>query len=84
MLTGYAKIARTDDFAVLYVDVQMVKRGYYKATIREIALHPNELPEFEITDRYTALMEQTIMRKPWGWLWTHKRWKYKHENFPNT
>ena len=84
VLTGYEKIARKTDFAVLYFDVEVVKRGYYKATIREVALQPNELPEFEITDRYTALMEKTILRNPWAWLWTHKRWKYKHENFPNT
>lgn len=78
------KIARKTDFAVLYFDVEIVKRGYYKTTIREIALRPNELPEFEITDRYTAIMEKTILRNPWAWLWTHKRWKYKHEDFPGT
>ena len=82
VLTGFEKIARKGDFAVLYVDVEIVRRGYYKATIREITLTPNELPEFEITDRYTTLMEKTILRNPWAWLWTHKRWKYKHENFP--
>lgn len=84
VLTGYEKIARKADFSVLYFDVEIVKRGYYKATIREVALYPNELPEFEITDRYTAMIEKTILRNPWAWLWTHKRWKYKHEDFPNT
>lgn len=84
VLTGFEKIARKGDFAVLYVDVEIVRRGYYKATIREITLTPNELPEFEITDRYTTLMEKTILRNPWAWLWTHKRWKYKHENFPES
>lgn len=84
VLTGFEKIARKGDFAVLYVDVEIVRRGYYKATIREITSTPNELPEFEITDRYTALMEKTILRNPWAWLWTHKRWKYKHENFPES
>ena len=49
VLTGFEKIARKTDFAVLYFDVEIVKRGYYKTTIREIALRPNELPEFEIT-----------------------------------
>lgn len=58
VLTGFEKIARKTDFAVLYFDVEIVKRGYYKTTIREIALRPNELPEFEITDRYTAIMEK--------------------------
>ncbi len=84
VLTGYEKIARKTDFAVLYFDVEIVKRGYYKTTVREVALQPNECSEFEITDRYTSLMEQTILRNPWAWLWTHKRWKYKHENFPDS
>ncbi len=84
VLTGFEKIARKTDFAVLYFDVEVVKRGYYKTTIREIALNPNELPEFEITNRYTRFMEQTILRNPWAWLWTHKRWKYKHKDFPGT
>ena len=83
-ITGFEKIARKTDFAVLYFDVEIVKRGYYKTTIREIALRPNELPEFEITDRYTAIMEKTILRNQWAWLWTNKRWKYKHEDFPGT
>ena len=84
VLPGFEKIARKTDFAVRSFDVEIVKRGYYKTTIREIALRPNELPEFEITDRYTAIMEKTILRNPWAWLWTHKRWKYKHEDFPGT
>lgn len=84
VLTGFEKIARKTGFAVLYFDVEIVKRGYYQTTIREIAVNPAELPEFEITDRYTRAMEQTIRRNPQAWLWTHKRWKYKRENFPNT
>ena len=28
--------------------------------------------------------ELCILRNPWAWLWTHKRWKYKHENFPDS
>ena len=51
VLTGFEKIARKTDFTVLYFDVEIVKRGYYKTAIREIALRPNELHEFEITDR---------------------------------
>ncbi len=81
VLTGFEKIARKTGFTVLYVDVEVMKRGYYKATIREVTQDPAQMKEFEMTDQYTALMEQTIRRAPWAWLWTHKRWKYRHENF---
>lgn len=54
------------------------KRGYYRATIREIELDPRTRPDFEITDRYIGLMEQTILRAPEYWLWTHNRWKHQH------
>ncbi len=84
VLTGFEKIARKTGFTVLYVDVEVVKRGYYKATIREVTQDPAQMEEFEMTDQYTALMEETIRRTPWAWLWTHKRWKYKHENFPES
>ncbi len=80
VLTGFEKIACKTGFTVLYADVEVVKRGYYKATIREITRDPASLNEFEITDQYTALMEQSIRRAPWAWLWTHKRWKYKRNS----
>lgn len=66
------------DIAVMYFDVEVIKRGYYRATIREIELDPRTRPDFEITDRYIGLMEQTILRAPEYWLWTHNRWKHQH------
>ena len=29
---------------------------------------------------YARLMEKCILRNPSGWLWTHKRWKYKRSD----
>ena len=62
----------------MYFDVEVIKRGYYRATIRKIELDPRTRPDFEITDRYIGLMEQTILRAPEYWLWTHNRWKHQH------
>ena len=64
--------------AVMYFDVEKIKRGYYRATIKKIELDPRSCPDFEITDRYMALMEETIRRAPEYWLWTHNRWKHRH------
>lgn len=76
MLTGFEKIAKKLDIVLLYVDVSMVKRGYYRAEIRLLEDNPSSCPDYDITERYTRAMEHTIMRAPYAWLWTHKRWKH--------
>ncbi|HEY5570226.1 MAG TPA: acetyltransferase, partial [Bacteroidales bacterium] len=65
--------------ALVYSDVRKIKRGYYESTIVMMTDRPNEMPDFEITELYARLMEKTIQRDPAYWLWTHKRWKHKHE-----
>ena len=53
--------------------------GKYRVDVQVIAEHPNELPEYAITQKYVELLEQTIRRKPQYWLWSHRRWKFKFE-----
>lgn len=77
VLTGVEKIARKVNFQVFYFDVEKVKRGYYKITIREVELEPDKTEDFQITEKYVRMMENTINRAPEYWLWTHKRWKHK-------
>ena len=69
-------MARKLDQAVLYWDVEKPSRGHYRLTVKLIAEHPAQLPEFAVTDSYARLLEETIRRTPANWLWTHKRWKY--------
>lgn len=76
VLTGFEKIAKKLDMAIVYVDVELVRRGYYKATFRLLEDDPASCPDYDITNRYIAAMQQTILRAPHAWLWTHKRWKY--------
>ena len=75
IITGTEVLARRLDLAVFYWDVEKPKRGHYRLTVREISLHPNEMPMYSITDMYGRMLEQTIRRNPAIWLWTHKRWK---------
>jgi KDO2-lipid IV(A) lauroyltransferase len=77
VLTGAERIARTLDHAVVYLDITKVKRGFYRAKVVLLTEHAKETPEFKITELYTRLIEQTILRNPAYWLWTHNRWKNK-------
>lgn len=81
VLTGPEKIAVKLDTVVLYLDIEVVKRGYYKGTFRLITDNAKNTAEFEITDEYMKSMEKTICRAPQYWLWSHRRWKHKKENF---
>ncbi len=79
ILTGAERIAKQTGFIVGYLDVKKLRRGYYEVDIKMITDNPASTAEFEITERYARLMEETILRDPAHWLWTHDRWKYKRE-----
>ena len=79
VFTGVERIAKQTGFAVVYLDMEKIKRGYYKATVRLITDNPREEPENNITETYIRAMEKTILRNPAYWLWTHKRWKRTRE-----
>lgn len=81
---GTEKIARQVDAALYYVRVTRPRRGYYRAELLEIALCPDEMGEFEATDRYAALLEEQIRECPELWLWTHNRWKRSYEEWART
>lgn len=75
VFTGVERIAKQTDFLVIYLDIQKIKRGVYKATVKLVNENPKEEPENKITETYIRMMEKTILREPAYWLWTHKRWK---------
>ena len=64
---------------LIYVDIKKIKRGYYEATLKLIDDHVGESAEYEDTEKYIRMMEDTILHDPAYWLWTHKRWKHKRE-----
>ena len=77
ILTGAERLARKLNTPVVYLDVQMLRRGYYTLELQLISENPKETSENWITEEYARRMERSILRNPAGWLWTHKRWKYK-------
>jgi len=77
VLTGTEKIARHTGAAVCYLDITCLKRGYYEGRAIVISDNPAETSEFEITEKYIRCLEQTILRNPSAYLWTHNRWQLK-------
>jgi len=77
---GIEKMAKLTDPAVIFCDVQSVKRGYYTYTIIPITNTPKETAPHEITEAYVKCLETMIRREPQYWLWSHRRWKFKPED----
>lgn len=78
-IRGSEGFARKYDMPVLYYEVVKERMGKYRIDIKEICEHPNELPEGAVMQRYVELLEQTIRKAPYYWLWSHRRWKHKFE-----
>lgn len=94
VITGTERIAKQCDFACVYLDISRPQRGYYDIDIVLMTDRPKDYKDWDITEKYFRLLEQTIQRQPEFWLWTHNRWKrdlkgleefnriYKKENAP--
>lgn len=81
VFTGVERISKQTGFSITYLDIKKVARGKYDCEVKLISANPKEEPEFAITERYIREMEKTILHDPAYWLWTHKRWKHKKEDF---
>lgn len=81
VFTGAERIMRKMNDAVFYVEMSRPRRGCYTCTYHLITRTPAALPEFEITRRFFALLEETIRRHPQYYLWSHNRWKRTREEF---
>ncbi len=81
VLTGTERIARKMNHAVFYLDVRRIRRGNYEAEFKLITREPQKKKEFELTDIYYQMLEQSIQRAPEFWLWSHNRWSRTREEF---
>ena len=79
VFTGTEELAKKFDFALMYLKVEKVKRGYYNATFVSLADEPKKHPDFEITRMFFDQVEQQVHEKPEYYLWSHKRWKLRKQ-----
>jgi len=79
---GIEKIAKISNGPVVFCHINRYKRGHYECNFTTLFKDPKETAEKEITNAHTRFLEEIIRKKPELWLWSHKRWKHKPENFP--
>jgi KDO2-lipid IV(A) lauroyltransferase len=77
VFTGAGKIAAKYDMAILFFNIQKIKRGYYNLDIELLFDHTAGLSEDVITDKHVRRLEEIIREKPENWIWSHRRWKHK-------
>lgn len=75
-LHGLEKHAKNNNCAVVYIDIQRAKRGFYTNELTLLTDHPAGLNDGELTGMYVKKLETIIQKKPANWLWSHKRWKH--------
>jgi Kdo2-lipid IVA lauroyltransferase/acyltransferase len=76
---GLEKMARSLDFAVVYLDVMRLQRGIYEASATLLCENGKKTAETEISEQYVRLLEKSIQKRPDNWLWSHRRWKHKRQ-----
>lgn len=75
VFSGMEKLARISRSAVIYLHITQQSKGKYKITCIPLCSEAESMNEGEISQKYVALLTENIKDEPYGWLWTHKRWK---------
>lgn len=72
---GAEKFAKEYNHAVVFANINKVKRGFYEVDLETICVDPSSVDHTYITEQHTKLLEKMIIKAPEYWLWTHRRWK---------
>jgi KDO2-lipid IV(A) lauroyltransferase len=73
---GADKIVKNTGYPVIFLDMKRVKRGYYEAKFYPLVPDADSQSEFPIIEEYAHLLEDSILKNPGDWLWSHRRWKH--------
>lgn len=81
---GMERLAKFCKSPVLYIDIQKPKRGRYEATVKVLTLDAAREPSDAVALAFMDELEETILRAPQYWLWSHRRWKHSIEQVRET
>lgn len=74
---GAEMLSKKYDMNVIFLKVNKVKRGFYKADLEVLSTNVKDVPDFQIMDIFLDKVEELILQAPEFYLWTHKRWKHR-------
>ena len=75
-LVGPEKMTKRYGHVPFFVHLRRLRRGYYECEITLMHDHPEELPDYELTDLYFKHLEAEILSQPECYLWSHNRFRY--------
>lgn len=78
-LYGGATYAKKYKLPMVFLDIEKVKRGYYKASCTVITETPENHTAEQLTAMYMEKVEERILKQPAFWLWSHRRWKHERK-----
>jgi KDO2-lipid IV(A) lauroyltransferase len=76
---GTEKIAAKFNMAVVFFNVQKIKRGYYRARMELLFENAGDAPVNLITETHVKRLDEVIRENPEYWIWSHRRWKHRRE-----
>ncbi len=81
VLTGWERIARKFNMAVVFADVSAPKRGFYRVKFQVLTEDAADTKLYSIADSYMKAVEKQVYRQPEYYLWSHRRWKFQPEDY---
>jgi KDO2-lipid IV(A) lauroyltransferase len=73
---GVEKVASKMKEAIVFMDIQKIKRGYYVIEFTKLFDDASLTKPYEVTKTHTKFLEDIIRKRPELWLWSHRRWKH--------
>ena len=72
---GAEEIARKVGAKMVYLDIERTMRGHYRFTFKDMVLTEELMSmPYPMSVLYFRMLEQTILKQPEIWLWSHNRW----------
>jgi KDO2-lipid IV(A) lauroyltransferase len=78
---GIEKIAIKYKMPVYFMRVEKSSRAHYKASFELIFDGEEDVASGVITERYARKLEAMIQETPELWMWSHRRWKHRPEDW---
>jgi KDO2-lipid IV(A) lauroyltransferase len=76
---GTNQLAILTQYPAVYYQVKKIKRGYYEAIPTVVSVPPYDKSNDKLMEVYVRILEKVIMESPSEWLWSHNRWKTRHQ-----